>query len=91
MTVFIKVLVSDRLPKVSGEYDTSIGNVCFENVNNKFFNHKGELTLDPEWWLEEIEMPSDDEILEAILMKQDKDQTQFMRGIDFILNKLKGE
>ncbi|WP_282638075.1 hypothetical protein [Sphingobacterium thalpophilum] len=35
-------------------------------------------------------LPSDEEILQAVLIKQEKDQTQFMRGIDFILNTLKG-
>lgn len=35
--------------------------------------------------MEEIKLPSDEEILQKVLTKQDKDQTQFMRGIDYIL------
>lgn len=35
--------------------------------------------------MEEIKIPSDEEILQKVLTKQDKDQTQFMRGIDYIL------
>lgn len=34
-------------------------------------------------------LPTDDEIMAEILLKQQIDQTPFMRGIDYILNKLK--
>lgn len=96
-SVFIKVPVSDRLPKQSGGI---IGYCDTADILQQFyFDSKKGIFHDPlddeetpmrvTIWLEEIELPTDDQILEATLIKQEKDQTQFMRGIDFLMNWIK--
>ena len=62
--IFRKVMCSDRLPKVENENYFTISEKGHEKI--RFFNgtrfesayHEGEV----KWWLEEIELPSDEEI-----------------------------
>lgn len=77
-TVFIKRYPSrGEFPKGNGDVFSDMGVLEYSEVYG--------WDVAPEWWLEEIQIPSDEEILQAVLVKQDKDQTQFMRGIDYIL------
>ena len=62
--IFRKVMCSDRLPKVENENYFTISEKGHEKI--RFFNgtrfesayYEGEV----KWWLEEIELPSDEEI-----------------------------
>lgn len=51
-TVFRKVSVKDRLPKNYSDYFTNVGKVHF----------RGRFYYWVEWWLEEIELPSDEDV-----------------------------
>lgn len=54
-TLFRKVLVSERVPSVSGEYDTDLKRLeYFEHLKAWRFDFK------PTWWLEPVELPSED-------------------------------
>ena len=90
-TVFIKVSVKDRIPSVSDFYHTNKGIAYYSDIFEDWSYD------DVEYWLEEIELPSEEEI--------DKSGDDFayphidsafafncfMHGAKFILNKLKGE
>lgn len=82
-TLFRTVLVSERLPTKQGDYDTDVG-LCVFNSHFKIFTIEHSM-VQVMYWFETVELPSEEEILQKILTKQDKDQTQFMRGIDYIL------
>lgn len=60
-TIFRKVLCSDRLPKERKWFDTDKGYLLFSITQNQW------LVSDeyyPKWWLEEIELPSEEDINE---------------------------
>ena len=64
-TIFRKVSVNERLPNKTGRY-FCLGNV-YGNLTSLFFNNQKrwmELQDEyhPEYWLEEIELPTDEEI-----------------------------
>lgn len=86
-TIYRKVLVSERVPSKEGRYIVSNGLGWFEVSYSKDFSFHEEFTdcSGVESWLEPVELPSDEEILQAVLVKQEKDQTKFIRGIDYIL------
>lgn len=90
-TIFKKVNVSDRLPKersyvatvnTMGGIDTlyHIGDGEFTNshVDTDTFNYI-------ESWLEEIELPSEEEVIESCRGAK----TSYINGANYILNKLK--
>lgn len=75
-TIFRKVSVNDRLPKEDGKYIT---NYCLEtkllscecgtcNEKRKWKIKVGGDTLEvtPDYWLEEIKLPTDEEIISKI-------------------------
>lgn len=74
-TVFIKVNCIDRLPLVSGYYHTDKGIVHYSDI----FEDWNSDNID--YWLEEIELPSKEEINKFWCQK-------FKKGAMFILNKL---
>lgn len=75
-TVFKKVMVSDRSPSKEGYYLTDKGNVYFRDTFYTWID----------WWLEEVELPSEDDIFkEGSKMAI----TSFRKGANYILNKLK--
>ncbi|MGJ1360398.1 hypothetical protein ACR79K_27200 [Sphingobacterium siyangense] len=89
-SVFIKVSTKDRLPLESGLYLTNNGHVHFLSGCKRFMG------CDPKWWLEEVELPTEDEILEYArdeegLEDYDMEQDVFVDGANYILNTLKGE
>lgn len=96
-TVFIKRYPSKgELPKHGGHFLSSIGLVRFM-ISDKEWVDDYYRTRNPDWWLQEIELPSEEDI--------DKSGDDFayphidssfafncfMHGANFILNKLKGE
>ena len=95
MTVFIKRYPSKgELPKVDGEiiltnygiltYSKTFGWVTFQNYTTK----------DPEYWLEEIELPSEEELNEKSDLEKGSSMwfhsQGFTQGANFILNHIKG-
>ena len=77
-TVFIKRYPSrGELPKTAGYYDTNVGRVFC--VNEIFDRPK---KYYPSWWLEEIALPSEEDVNRFWCQK-------FKKGAMFILNKLK--
>lgn len=84
-SVFIKVPVSERYPKnLHKSYYTNIGSVYGFYMKL----HKAE------WWLEEIELPTDEEMNKLKPLPDDSVvsayDSGFYNGANFILNKLKG-
>lgn len=87
-TVFIK-----RYPS-KGEFPNKdktwvIANGTGLNYYNGVFKcpHTGEVQKDIHWWLEEIELPSEEEIIEVA--PNVRCVNQFWDGVNFILNKIK--
>ncbi|MDR2274326.1 MAG: hypothetical protein LBF27_25690 [Sphingobacterium sp.] len=90
--LYRQVSVKERLPEKSGRYHTNVGLVYY---HGKEFYH----WID--WWLEEVELPSEEEITTNVLfhnntMYHDNDfQKACDNGIkmcfNYILNTLKGE
>ena len=77
--VFIKRYPSKgELPSKNGYYLTQVGIVHFRGWFNNWI----------EYWLEEIELPSED-YLQDIAIKTTPFRTSFMSGANFILNHLK--
>lgn len=90
-TVFVKVLVSEGLPtKDDRYYHTDIGFIDFDLVNgwmdcNKYPEY-------PEWWLKEVELPSDEDIKMEYdrLYKLDRDSMSgeipsFRQGVKWLI------
>lgn len=62
--LFRKVETKKRMPIRSGKYDTSVGEVIFHIEPHPHTNYAWwEVSIAPEWWLEEIELPTDDNII----------------------------
>lgn len=62
-----KVMCSDRPPEKNGSYDTSLSRQFFSSVSGWGLPYRGKWeypkdNTNPEWWLEEIELPNDEEI-----------------------------
>ena len=98
-SVFVKVLVNDRFPKRSGDYHTDYGIAYFSHSKKKFYQEN--IVIDPEYWFEEVELPSDDEVVERLMhptyiseniSKKSIEIYKFSvrRGASYVLNKLKG-
>lgn len=86
-TVFIKRYPSKgELPKVSQKYFTSHGYSDYSVKTNEWCDEDW-LELDVEWFLEEIELPSEEEI-QSVAPKT-RCVNQFWDGANFILNHLK--
>lgn len=100
-TVFRKVMVKDRLPVIFGEYITDIGYMFYNNGQKYFEDRQG--VCFPKWFLEEIELPSEQDLRKESLGKfseieaQDEeigefiedDALEFMKGANYILSKLR--
>lgn len=97
--LYRSVSCSDRVPKKDGVYivQTKLGLIktaCFKNGN--FVATKiggdGVKITDIEWWLEEIELPSEDDISTKARIIGNGNAIQrkfFNRGASFILNQIK--
>jgi len=88
-TVFIK-----RYPS-KGEYPKSTGSYhCYDGsrIDGLFYNerigfHSAFSVVSVKYWLEEIELPSEEEIIEVA--PNVRCVNQFWNGVNFILNKIK--
>jgi len=95
--IFIKVMCSDRLPKVEKSYLTNAGWVSTHITESCI---KWKIIENPTWWLEEIELPSD-ENKQAIVKEWYKDQqfksnypaqpSSFMAGFNKAIELIKGD
>lgn len=94
-TVFRKVYVKDRLPDSFGSYITNIGDCFYHNGSKLFESVRG--FARPEWFLEEIELPSEEEVVKACECNDKSESNNFIVGVEcgiiysynYILNKLK--
>lgn len=97
--IYRQVKCIDRLPKESGFYQTNFGPRHFLVGCGRWMG------CEPQFWFEAIELPSEEEIQEESIApfknwgelqgKYDdfikEDSKIFLKGANFILNKLKGE
>lgn len=93
-TIYIKVPVSERLPKDKGDYYTNDNELYYDGKDWWFSDTKSY----PRWWLQEIELPSENEIANKIEELQEKYyESQATHGdfylmgeacIEYILNKI---
>lgn len=88
-SVFIKVPVSERLPNESGLYITNNGVTHFISGCKRWAG------VDPLWYLEEIELPTENQVsIESLKyygnVPGERSINIFKHGANFILNKLKG-
>lgn len=80
-SVFIKVPVSQRIPDTHFEsYSTDKGLLFEIEMESKGAN----------WWLEEIELPTEEEIYIESGKNSKRTYQAFCKGANFILDKLKG-
>lgn len=95
--IYISVSCSDRMPKKDGVYivRTKLGLIktsCFKNggfVATKIGGDEDKITSYIEYWLEEIELPSKEEI--ENMAEEFAFPNSVKSGANYILNKLKGE
>jgi len=67
--IYKKVNTADRLPEEDGTYITDIGELPFRNGEFLWGISDGrlcEMTTPPEYWMEPIDLPSEEEIQTAI-------------------------
>lgn len=84
MKIYRQVKCSDRLPKENIWIDTNIGYIKFDTSDSRWLVSGGVVT----WWLEEIKLPSEEEVYSESFTS-DKTPNDFIKGANFILNKLK--
>lgn len=93
--IYRTVSVEDRLPKHGGHFLTDIGIVRFM-INDKEWVYDNYITCNPNWWLEEIELPTENKVHESIPhYRYDAEldhafQDGYYIGANFILNHIKG-
>lgn len=61
-TIFRKILVSERLPSKECYYFTNAGCNYYDLDKMAFSTKESFFSMDVTWWLEEIEIPSEEEI-----------------------------
>ena len=99
-TVFIKRYpIKGESPKHNKVYTTDLGEKIFSVSNNSFMSSFGMGQISPKWWLEEVELPSEEDVFSKSITKYSKYEPSersprtnaFQKGANFILNKLKGK
>jgi hypothetical protein len=85
--IYIEVPVSERLPEKYSFVFTDMGK-GFVNEENNWIDYDIN-DIYPSYWLELVEVPTDEEILNETYIKQDNHQTPFLLGVEWILQKLK--
>ena len=66
-TIFRKVSVKERLPEHEDNLFTSEGMTPFDLKSKHFYSPHPRKWVYPEWWLEEIELPSDKQIEDKVM------------------------
>lgn len=61
------------------------------NDDTKTFKMNGGVSVNIEFWLEEIELPNEEDMEDHLLNHRVESRVSVKRGMNFILNKLKGE
>lgn len=91
--IYRTVSVEDRLPKHGGHFLSSIGLVRFM-ISDKEWVDDYYRTRNPDWWLEEVYFPSEDEMQNLYSLNRDFYDSSFAagmhKGANFILNHIKG-
>lgn len=84
-------MVDERLPKNNDNHIfTDLGELYFEK--GLFFHKRWYTEEEPKWWLEEIELPTDEEIDHegwVGWVKPDPEADAFEKGVKWILDKIK--
>lgn len=91
--IYIEVPVADRLPEKEGD---TLFFVDKENIHyigwyyksDGFYAFNGQKKVDPLYWLEPIDVPTDEEIENHSLL-QEEFCNCFDKGVEWILQKLK--
>ncbi len=89
--LFRRVSVKDRDPEKYGYYDTAVGNIEYSPTNGWQWGMPN-----PDYWLEEIQLPTEEDILEHArsekgLEDYDIEQDVFVDGANYILNTILGK
>ena len=96
--IYIEVPAAERLPEIGKTVAVILeGDLCSSAVTDdgkNWYVYALGRTIDIEFgtvthWLEPVEVPTDEEVLNETYIKQDKHQTPFLRGVEWILQKLK--
>lgn len=85
MTLYRKVFTKDRLPESEGMYIVGYeyGSFsCYYNKQYSFHDESTDCTI-IEWWLEEVKLGD-------LKFSKEDATPDFVHGINYILNKLKG-
>ena len=95
MTVFIKRYPSKgELPKVNGEIILTNYGILTYSKTFGWVNLQNYTTKSPRYWLEEIELPSEEEIQEVMDNLEENDNNsandEWLAGATFIINHIKG-
>lgn len=67
-SLYRKIPCSKRLPEKSGLYDTDWGNLAF-HISSKRWKDGFDVFNEIEWWLEPIQLPTDEEIEKMAIEK----------------------
>lgn len=87
MKVFVKRYPEKgELPSVSKKYFTSHGYLDYSVKRNEWSDCDW-LDVNPDWWLEEIELPSDEDVFNKSTFYNDLES--FEQGANYILDLLK--
>lgn len=94
MTIYRKVKVSERLPESRGYYDTDMGTLYYrKKIKHSIWEDWEDANYPkyPEYWLEEIELPTEEDINSIVSVYHDVENRNACRtGINYILNKIRG-
>lgn len=63
--IYRQVFTEETMPTTFGVYFTDDGELKFSEVQYSFFTFDNKLKK-PKWWLEEIELPDDEKIVQLI-------------------------
>ena len=93
--IYRTVECSERLPETEGMYITSTGLMSFSKTFNWINQHNYTIKA-PDWWLEEVELPSEEDIFNSTPHYRndpeldDAFEDGYSLGASFILNHIKG-
>lgn len=101
--IYRTVIISERFPDKSGDYNTDKGINYFSHSRKQFteeLTQDGGITytmeVNPKWWLEEIEIPNEEaiqqfanELAQEGVYKWEQEIEAYVDGASFILNHIK--